>query len=106
MSVTSLNVVAPTLSPTYNIVASGFAKGTGYHHRNKSGGTKVGFKVNNYSSSTVYTAQPKNVEDPFVAQAFINDVFNVCNMFMLDALDVKTMQSVAEIVASSPRYRA
>jgi len=102
MSVTALNVVAPTLSPTYNV---GLAGGTGFHHRNKSGGTKVGFKVDNYSSGTVYTAQPKNVEDPFVAQAFINDVFNVCNMFMLDTLDVKTMQRVAKIVASSPKFQ-
>ncbi|MDB4726437.1 hypothetical protein OAF54_03280 [bacterium] len=101
MSVAALKVVTPTLSPTYNV---GLTDGTGYHHRNN-GEVKVGFKVNNYSSGTVYGAQPKNVEDPLVAQSFINDVFNVCNMFMLDASDVKTIQRVARIVASSPKFQ-
>ena len=99
MSQATLKLVEPTLSPVYN----SYSEGTGYHHRNRNE-VKVGFKVRNYTSSTVYTAQPVNVRNPIVAQSFINDVFNVCNMFQLDAMDVKTIQRIALIVASSPRY--
>ena len=89
-----------TFDPIYNKQGLG----VGYYHYNR-GVAKIGFKVRKgtYSSSTVYTAQPREVredQDPIVAANFINDVFNTLNFMGSEDDLAPNLQFVAKELAN------